>query len=234
MAKRDRIFHSAFPDMPKLIIHNPDGTQVKYGLNGRSFAIGRAENNDIILPGGSSSGHHAVLKLTDSGDFEVTDLDSTNHTKVNGKVISKAMLRNGDQLVFGDTMASYESEVVPAPASDNQPTSVYEPAPPQPSRPHASAPLSRQGLPAQSPSAPPPQMRQPYPMAGRPAPSSQMTATDGCFAFFLALFLAVLAFVGGLWARHATDHDGQGLLEYYKEWSSDRSKAQALKDLDGK
>jgi len=33
--------------MPKIIIHHPDGTQVKYGLNGKAFTIGRAENNDI-------------------------------------------------------------------------------------------------------------------------------------------------------------------------------------------
>src|SRR5262245_36467404 len=64
--------------MPKIILHHPDGTSVKYGLNGSVFTIGRAENNDIVLKDGSSSSSHAVLKLTDCGDFSVTDLESTN------------------------------------------------------------------------------------------------------------------------------------------------------------
>ena len=74
--------------MPKIIIHHADGTSVKYGLNGPSFTIGRAEGNDIILPAGAASSHHAVLKLNETGDFTVTDLESTNKTKVNGRAMA--------------------------------------------------------------------------------------------------------------------------------------------------
>ena len=73
--------------MPKIIIHHPDGTSAKYGLNGPSFTIGRAEGNDILLPAGAASSHHAVMKLSETGDFTVTDLESTNKTKVNGRAI---------------------------------------------------------------------------------------------------------------------------------------------------
>ena len=69
--------------MPKILIHYPDGTTAKFGLNGKLFTIGRADNNDIVLRDGASSSYHAVLKLTDCGDFAVSDLESTNHTKVN-------------------------------------------------------------------------------------------------------------------------------------------------------
>ena len=81
--------------MPKFLLHHPDGTSVKFGLNGQVFTIGRAENNDIVLRDGSSSSHHAVLKLTDCGDFSISDLESTNHTRVNGQIISSLTLMNG-------------------------------------------------------------------------------------------------------------------------------------------
>jgi len=97
--------------MPKLIITNPDGTTVKYGLYGESFTVGRAEGNDIVLPSGSSSNHHAVLKVSESGDFTVTDLDSTNHTRVNDEIVQSAPLRHGDTIHFGDVVAFYDSDI---------------------------------------------------------------------------------------------------------------------------
>lgn len=205
--------------MPKLIINNPDGTTVKYGLNGRNFTVGRAENNDIVLPGGSSSNHHAVLKQTESGDFSITDLDSTNHTRVNNKIVQSSILRTGDQVQFGDIHASYESEFAPAPI-DDQATQAFE-AP----RPPAAAP---QAAPARVASPGPVPNRQPFPVA-RAAPGSAGVGSsgDGCFALILFGLLAAFAFAGGVWARHSQDHKGESLATWIKSVMQDRQTAEA-------
>jgi pSer/pThr/pTyr-binding forkhead associated (FHA) protein len=202
--------------MPKIIITNPDGSTVKYGLNGRNFTVGRAENNDIVLPGGSSSNHHAVLKQTESGDFAITDLDSTNHTRVNNIVVQSAVLRNGDSLMFGDIVAAYESEFV---ASDDQATQIYETRPQA-----ASAPAA----PPKAAPAPVPN-RAPVPIQrAAPQASGTYTATDGCFALILFGLLAAFAFVGGAWARHSQDHKGQSLSKWIKDVMAERQTGKPL------
>ncbi len=216
--------------MPKLLITNPDGTTVKYGLNGRNFTIGRAENNDIVLPGGSSSNHHAVLKQTESGDFSMTDLDSTNHTRINHQIIQTGVLRNGDVVQFGDIFGSYESEFAPPVRMDEQPTQAYN-APAPPPAPPPFAPLTPQ--PPAQPAAQPQQRaagpvmgRQPFPV-GRAAPAGgSVGAADGCFAIIMVGLLSLFAFVGGAWARHASEHNGQGLSGWVKSIMQDRQEAQ--------
>lgn len=211
--------------MPKLIILNPDGTTVKYGLNGRNFTVGRAENNDVVLPGGSSSNHHAVLKQTDSGDFSITDLDSTNHTRVNNVVVQSSILRNGDSVMFGDIRGTYESEFAPAPL-DDQATQIYETRPPA-SQPQASPAPQRAAAPAQAGPVP---SRQPFPVARAAPPpggSGMYTATDGCFALVLFALIAAFAFLGGAWARHSQDHNGQSLTTWIKSVMAERQTAAA-------
>lgn len=203
--------------MPKLIITNPDGTTVKYGLNGRNFTVGRAENNDIVLPGGSSSNHHAVLKQSESGDFTITDLDSTNKTRVNQAVIQTSILRNGDALMFGDIVGQYESEFTPAPP-DDQPTQIYEGQRPTPSQPRAT-PGKQAGVPS----------RQPFPVArtaAQPGSGTMYTATDGCFAMFLILGLSFFAFAGGAWVHHSQEHAGQSLFTWVKSIMAERQLAE--------
>lgn len=97
--------------MPKITLSHSDGSEQKFSLQGKFFKVGRAPDNDIVLPDGASSNYHAVLKVTESGDFSVTDLGSTNHTKVNGKRVSTAQLHDGDRILFGDTLALYASEI---------------------------------------------------------------------------------------------------------------------------
>jgi hypothetical protein len=206
--------------MPKLTITNPDGTTVKYGLNGRNFTIGRAENNDIVLPGGSSSNHHAVLKQTDSGDFTLTDLDSTNHSRVNGNIVQTAVLRQGDVVQFGDIGGFYESEFTAPSRIDEQATQVYAAPPPMAPPPSMSAPAPapRAGGPVAG--------RKPYPV-GRAAPvAGTVGAADGCFAILLVGLLSVFAFAGGAWARHSSEHGGQSISAWVKSIMLERQEAQ--------
>lgn len=96
-----------------------EGTNSKPGINnlkldfvvgscsGKSFnitksgaAIGRADDNSIVIKDETISGHHAKIEF--SGElFVVEDLNSSNGTYINGKKISRAKLANGDTFKFG-------------------------------------------------------------------------------------------------------------------------------------
>ncbi|MBK1734780.1 hypothetical protein CKO15_05645 [Halorhodospira abdelmalekii] len=55
----------------------------EYALAGVRVTVGRAASNDIVLDDPSVSGFHAVL-LQEAGEVTVTDLGSTNGTRVSG------------------------------------------------------------------------------------------------------------------------------------------------------
>jgi hypothetical protein len=65
--------------------------------------IGREEGNALRLNDERVSRYHAKVQMED-GDVILTDLDSTNGTRVNGTTIQIRRLRAGDQLSIGRTM----------------------------------------------------------------------------------------------------------------------------------
>ena len=67
--------------------------------------LGRALDNDIIFETGDVSRHHARLEFADQG-LRVIDLDSTNGTRVNGKVVRSHPVQAGDEVTFGTLKAS--------------------------------------------------------------------------------------------------------------------------------
>ncbi len=95
--------------MPKISFVFPDGSEAKFSLEGDTFRLGRAEDNDIVIPDQRVSSHHAVLKRTKSGDFVINDLGATNPIRVNGRVSELKELQDSDTLMLGDTYARYEN-----------------------------------------------------------------------------------------------------------------------------
>jgi len=65
--------------------------------------IGREEGNALRLNDERVSRYHAKVQSED-GDIILTDLDSTNGTRVNGAAIQIRRLRPGDQLSIGRSM----------------------------------------------------------------------------------------------------------------------------------
>jgi len=65
--------------------------------------IGREEGNGLRLNDERVSRFHAKVQVED-GDIILTDLDSTNGTRVNGTAIQIRRLRAGDQLSIGRSM----------------------------------------------------------------------------------------------------------------------------------
>jgi pSer/pThr/pTyr-binding forkhead associated (FHA) protein len=67
------------------------------------ITIGREEGNVVQLNDERISRYHVKIQ-EDDGRLVVTDLDSTNGTKVNGHVCSLKILRNGDTISIGRTI----------------------------------------------------------------------------------------------------------------------------------
>ena len=66
-----------------------------------AIKIGRATDNDIVVPDVLASRHHATLIPTPSGT-EIRDNRSINGTFVNGARVDSAMLRDGDTVTIGN------------------------------------------------------------------------------------------------------------------------------------
>jgi hypothetical protein len=82
----------------------PDGV---YCIEGTT-RVGRSEESQIVLVDPSVSRAHAIVEI-DAGAPVVRDLGSTNGTFVNGRRVSVEALRDGDELVFGNTRMRFET-----------------------------------------------------------------------------------------------------------------------------
>jgi pSer/pThr/pTyr-binding forkhead associated (FHA) protein len=61
---------------------------------------GRHPDADIFLDDVTVSRRHVEIMRTD-GDFEVRDLGSMNGTYLNGEIVDRAKLKDGDELRIG-------------------------------------------------------------------------------------------------------------------------------------
>ncbi|MGW4118713.1 FHA domain-containing protein [Nocardia sp. NPDC004711] len=68
-----------------------------------TLRIGRAADNDIVVPDLMVSRHHAELQVIAEGKYRVVDLDSHNGTYVNGHRIETADLSESDLIGMGHT-----------------------------------------------------------------------------------------------------------------------------------
>ncbi len=80
----------------------PDGTERRIEVDGRPLSLGRAPDNDLVVEDGRVSRHHARLQAR-AGSLVLTDLGSTNGTRVNGTPISEVALGVGDRIGIGDS-----------------------------------------------------------------------------------------------------------------------------------
>jgi hypothetical protein len=78
-----------------------------YSIEGAT-RVGRGEESEIVLVDPSVSRAHAILEI-DGAQPVVRDLGSTNGTFVNGRRVSVEALRDGDELLFGNTRMRFES-----------------------------------------------------------------------------------------------------------------------------
>jgi pilus assembly protein CpaF len=92
-----------------IIISEKGGAERREAFERNEINVGRVQGNDLMLPKGNVSKHHARLLFRD-GRFIVTDLKSTNGTYVNGRKISQAtIVREGDKIYIGDFVLRLET-----------------------------------------------------------------------------------------------------------------------------
>lgn len=94
--------------MATLTITNSDGVESTHELEGARISIGRSEDSDLTIDDASLSGNHAEIVAAD-GDYELTDLGSTNGTYIDGTRIESVTLKDRDHLLFGGIVATFHS-----------------------------------------------------------------------------------------------------------------------------
>jgi hypothetical protein len=83
--------------MPPKLVYETEGRRVTFALEQDQVTIGRSADNDVIIRDGLVSRRHA--KVHRAGDaWRVTDLGSSNGTRVNGRDPQHHDLRDGDRI----------------------------------------------------------------------------------------------------------------------------------------
>ena len=87
----------------------PDGSRIPVGKE--PLTIGRLADCGVVLSDPNISRRHAEIRRDDeTGGHQITDLGSTNGTKVNGTVIKSHRLRDGDEITLGASRLRYEAQ----------------------------------------------------------------------------------------------------------------------------
>src|ERR1700760_3288238 len=141
-----------------IVISEKGGAERRETFDKNEINVGRVQGNDLMLPKGNVSKHHARLLYRD-GRFIVTDLKSTHGTYVNGRKISQAtIVREGDKIYIGDFVLRLET----GQAAAHEPSADGASRPAAPPRPSA---VLRDGSSAPPPDAPTGVPPPPGPMA---------------------------------------------------------------------
>lgn len=86
--------------MARMILSLNGQTLAEYNLSKERYTVGRLPDNDIRIDNPAVSGHHSLV-INILNDSFLEDLNSTNGTYVNGKLIKKHALANGDVITIG-------------------------------------------------------------------------------------------------------------------------------------
>lgn len=94
--------------MGKLILSQDGAVLAEYDMNKERYTIGRLSDNDIHIDNMAVSGHHALI-INILNDSFLEDLNSTNGTYVNGKLVKKYALQDGDVVTIGKHTLKYSN-----------------------------------------------------------------------------------------------------------------------------
>lgn len=86
--------------MARLILSLDGQVLAEYNMNKERYTIGRLPDNDVRIDNPAVSGHHSLI-INILNDSFLEDLNSTNGTYANGKLIKKHALQHGDVITVG-------------------------------------------------------------------------------------------------------------------------------------
>lgn len=89
-----------------VLAHMEGGVAVaRFELGSQGVRIGRAPDNDVVVDDPLVSKAHAVVEPAPGDNnapgWQLRDLESTNHTWLNGNRVSCEMLQHNDEIVVG-------------------------------------------------------------------------------------------------------------------------------------
>lgn len=111
----------------KLILKFGDSILGEYPLDKETLTIGRKPNNDITVENLAVSGYHARI-ITILQDSFLEDLNSTNGSYVNGKLVQKHALQHGDVIKLGKHELIYQNEETAMSDDDMEKTMIIRPS----------------------------------------------------------------------------------------------------------
>lgn len=112
--------------MAKLVLSLNGVVQGEYELTNERTTIGRKPENDIPIDNLAVSGKHALI-ITILDDSFLEDLGSTNGTYVNGKLIKKHALKDGDVIAIGKHELKYVNENATSDDDEFEKTMIIKP-----------------------------------------------------------------------------------------------------------
>ncbi len=98
--------HEGPAGLPTASIVLPEGERVVIGPD--PLDIGRLPESAIVVNDPNASRRHAEIRRV-GNDVVVSDLNSTNGTRVNGAAIRERKLADGDQIAIGTTVLRFEN-----------------------------------------------------------------------------------------------------------------------------
>ena len=86
--------------MARLILSLDNQVLAEYNMTKERYTVGRLPDNEVRIDNPAVSGHHSLI-INILNDSFLEDLNSTNGTYVNGKLIKKHALQHGDVITIG-------------------------------------------------------------------------------------------------------------------------------------
>lgn len=112
--------------MAKLVLSMNGAVQGEYQLDKERLTIGRKPDNDIQIDNLTVSGKHAIV-ITILDDSFLEDLGSTNGSYVNGKLVTKHALKDGDVIAIGKHELKYVNEHATVDDDEFEKTMIIKP-----------------------------------------------------------------------------------------------------------
>ncbi len=99
------------PKAALVVVHSPDESAkgVRFPLGADDVTLGREEGSTILVASDQASRRHARI-FASGGAHVLVDLDSTNGTYLNSKLVKEQTLRHGDVLRIATTVLKYVVE----------------------------------------------------------------------------------------------------------------------------
>ncbi len=95
--------------MARLILSLDNQVLAEYNMTKERYTVGRLPDNDVRIDNPAVSGHHSLI-INILNDSFLEDLNSTNGTYVNGKLIKKHALQHGDVITIGHHQLRFSDE----------------------------------------------------------------------------------------------------------------------------